>query len=421
MPRVVVVADDLTGAADTGVTFAQAGMATHVVWDVSRIPDAEVLVLSTESRECDEREAADRVRRVARVLAADPDVSADRPWFYKKIDSTLRGQPGPELYELMEGIGAARALVAPAFPRQGRTTMDGVHYVHGVPLANTTFGEEVPVSDVRVCFASAFPARSIAHIPLSVVRESVAAIVERMDSEAFRLFVADAEYDADLISLARAARASHTRVLSGSAGLARALAQVVSNENQSSLDAPISEHSAPKVSGWQGRGVLIVAASRHPVTVRQIAALEEAGVTVVRPPADWFLQAPEDDDAVVASLRYRLGLSEAVVLTTAGLPDLPGKSALLTERLADAVVALFEELSPAGLVLTGGAVAIAVCQALDAEALHLMGEVRAGIPWGAVVGGVAAGMPLVTKAGGFGEIDALIAVVRQVKRGGKDD
>jgi uncharacterized protein YgbK (DUF1537 family) len=166
---------------------------------------------------------------------------------------------------------------------------------------------------------------------------------------------------------------------------------------------------------------LIVAASRHPVTVRQIAALEEAGVTVVRPPADWFLQAPEDDDAVVASLRYRLGLSEAVVLTTAGLPDLPGKSALLTERLADAVVALFEELSPAGLVLTGGAVAIAVCQALDAEALHLMGEVRAGIPWGAVVGGVAAGMPLVTKAGGFGEIDALIAVVRQVKRGGKDD
>ncbi|MGC9347560.1 MAG: four-carbon acid sugar kinase family protein [Anaerolineae bacterium] len=420
MPRVVVVADDLTGAADTGVPFAQLGMATRVVWDVARRPKAEVLALSTESRECDRTEAAERVRHVAHVLAADPEIDEQRPWIYKKVDSTLRGHPGTELYELMEGMGAARALVAPAFPSQGRTTSGGLHYVHGVPLANTAFGEEVPVSDVRVRFAGGLPARSIAHVPIAVVREGVEAVVDTIDTLGFRVFVADAEHDADLVCLARAACESQTRVLCGSAGLAHALAEVVSEEDVSgeyasdegAVDTRRSEFDLPD---WWGDGVLVVAASRHPVTVRQIEALERAGVTVVRPPLDWFLHDLEADDPVVASLRYHLASAGAAVLTTQGLPDLPGKGVLLAEHLGRAVRTLFEGTCPAGLVLTGGALAIAVCEALDAEALHLVGEVEAGIPWGHLVGGVLEGMPLVTKAGGFGEGDALIAAVRRLE------
>jgi uncharacterized protein YgbK (DUF1537 family) len=65
----------------------------------------------------------------------------------------------------------------------------------------------------------------------------------------------------------------------------------------------------------------------------------------------------------------------------------------------------------AGLVLTGGDTAIAVANALEAEALWLRGEVRSGVPWGVWVGGPGAGLPVVTKAGGFGEEDTLIAAV----------
>ena len=78
MPSVVVVADDLTGAADTGVTFAQLGMATRVVWDVIRVPQAEVLVISTETRESDRSDAAARLRRVAHVLATDQEIAHSR-------------------------------------------------------------------------------------------------------------------------------------------------------------------------------------------------------------------------------------------------------------------------------------------------------------------------------------------------------
>jgi uncharacterized protein YgbK (DUF1537 family) len=318
------------------------------------------------------------------------------------------------LYELMEGVGAARALVAPAFPSQGRTTSGGLHYVHGVPLADTAFGDEVPISDVRVRFAGGIPANSVAHVPISVVREGVEAVVDAIDTGGFRVFVADAEGDADLFCLARAARASQTRVLCGSAGLAHALAALISEEGTKAEDAT-ETRSEVGLPDWQGDGVLVVAASRHPATVRQIEALERAGVVVIRPPIDWFLHGIEADDSVVASLRHQLTPSGAVVLTTQGLPDLPGKGVLLTERLARAVRTLFGEVRPAGLVVTGGSVAIAVCEALDAEALHLVGEVEPGIPWGYAVGGIAGGMPLVTKAGGFGDAGALIAAIRMLR------
>jgi uncharacterized protein YgbK (DUF1537 family) len=73
----------------------------------------------------------------------------------------------------------------------------------------------------------------------------------------------------------------------------------------------------------------------------------------------------------------------------------------------------------AGLVLMGGDVAFAVSAALEVEALWLRGEVQPGIPWGRYVGGLAPGLPVVTKAGGFGDDGALVEVVAFAARGWK--
>ena len=91
-----IVADDLTGACDTGALFAARGPVPVTVW-----PDpplrAPVSVVDTESRGLDPADAARRVAGVARNLA--------RTRFFKKIDSTLRGPIGAEL----ESIFYARA------------------------------------------------------------------------------------------------------------------------------------------------------------------------------------------------------------------------------------------------------------------------------------------------------------------------
>jgi len=72
-----IVADDLTGACDTGALFAARGPVPVTVW-----PDpplrAPVSVVDTESRALDPADAARRVAGVARSVA--------RTRFFKKID-----------------------------------------------------------------------------------------------------------------------------------------------------------------------------------------------------------------------------------------------------------------------------------------------------------------------------------------------
>jgi uncharacterized protein YgbK (DUF1537 family) len=63
-----------------------------------------------------------------------------------------------------------------------------------------------------------------------------------------------------------------------------------------------------------------------------------------------------------------------------------------------------------GIVLTGGDTALMVCGMLRARGIRLEREILPGIPWGRLIGGFADGTVVATKAGGFGEIDALVRV-----------
>lgn len=404
-PRVVVIADDLTGAADTGVTFAKQGAEAVVVWDVRTHVAPEVLILTTESRHLSREEA---MARVHTVVARIPGLGRDGgPWIYKKIDSTLRGHPGPELAALLGSLGNVRALVTPAFPAQGRSVRAGVHTVHGVPLTETPFGSEVSSSDVLHLMASGFPEAVMRSLRLPHIRKGVAAVARELQNAEVQIWIADAETEADLRTLARAAAVTGTlRVLCGSAGLAQALAEILAG-----TFGPQTMLTPAAPSGRDAdTGVLVIAASRHPQTLAQIAAAEAAGISILRPSPEWFAD-DADTEVEVRSLATALR-SGAAVLTTAGLPTLPGRERVLCARLARTVVALLGQVRPAGLVLTGGDAAIAVSQALQAEALRLQGEVAPGMPWGTLLGGLAPGLPVVTKAGGFGDKEALLAAIR---------
>src|SRR5687767_2433999 len=109
-----IVADDLTGACDTGSLFAGDAPVPLAVWPAAP-PPARVRVVDTESRALPAEEA---VARVTRVPALAP---ATR--YFKKIDSTLRGHVALEMDALMRAVGTESALVCPAFPAQGRVVI----------------------------------------------------------------------------------------------------------------------------------------------------------------------------------------------------------------------------------------------------------------------------------------------------------
>ena len=110
----VIFADDLTGANDTGVQFARLGLRTRVCFGALQgqsLDTSEVVVIDTDTRNCDAALAYQRVFTVAQSLAR-----RNLPVIYKKVDSTLRGALGAELDAVMDAYAIQLVVLSPAFP-----------------------------------------------------------------------------------------------------------------------------------------------------------------------------------------------------------------------------------------------------------------------------------------------------------------
>ncbi|HMH51679.1 MAG TPA: four-carbon acid sugar kinase family protein [Candidatus Acidoferrum sp.] len=354
-----IVADDLTGACDTGSLFAGEGPVPLAIWPAAPIR-AAVSVVDTESRAAG---ADDAVARVARVPALAP---ATR--YFAKIDSTLRGHVGLEVDALMRAAGLTTALVCPAFPAQGRVVIERLLLVDGVPLAATPTGRSAAASSSSVVdVLRARIDRPLAWIPLDQVRAGAARLTPRIGRLAGTVIVADAETDADLETLVDAALGSGiAMLLAGSAGLGRALACHLSLLRENVELSP-------------GGRWLLVAGSRHPATCAQVAAARAAGLCVIAAP-----DAPADDRHAVA------------------------------RRLAAEARTLLERESFDGVAVTGGETARALCEALGADAIELIGPPRHGLALARLSTPRHPALPLLTKAGGFGEPDLFVSMLLAV-------
>lgn len=354
-----IVADDLTGACDTGALFAGRGPVPVGVWP-RRPHGPGVGVVDTETRGLGAADAAGRVGAVA----------GEGPHF-KKIDSTLRGRIGAEIEALMAATGAATALVCPALPAQGRQVVDRVLTVDGVPVAETALAQdpEFPkpaTSSSVVDLLRPQLDRPLGWVPLAQIREDTGALVARLGRLAGTVLVVDAETDADLDRLAHAAVAlSPPPLLAGSAGLAQALARRLGL-----LGAPVLVPT--------GRRWLVVAGSRHPATRRQLAEARAAGLAVVAAP-----DVEEADRARVA----------ATVAAEA--------RAWLERGERDAVL------------VTGGETASALYAALQADGLELLGAILPGVALARLHAAAHPALPVITKAGGFGGPALLVSLLRE--------
>ena len=116
MVELLILADDFTGALDTGVQFAARGASTTVVtdpnFDFSKAdPTTQVLVMDAETRHLPPREAYRVIYR-----AVQNALSSGVSYIYKKTDSALRGNVGSELSAAMAASGVDRLPFIPAFP-----------------------------------------------------------------------------------------------------------------------------------------------------------------------------------------------------------------------------------------------------------------------------------------------------------------
>jgi uncharacterized protein YgbK (DUF1537 family) len=376
--RVAIVADDLTGALDAAAPFAGRGASTRVVVALEHLEaslDAwrgslpEVIAINTQSRHLAASAAAERVSRATTLLS----LIAPEQWF-KKIDSTLRGQVVAECLAMRKACGR-RLLLAPAVPAQGRTLRDAEVLVEGVPLASTAYGDDArsapPLGPLDEVFAreglrlSRLPAGSASGLPETDC-------------------VADAESDSDLDRLQAASLADAADwLMVGAAGLSAALARHLFGPLRPGLAIP---------RGTLSR--LYVVGSRSPRAVEQEERLRCAAPSL----------------SVVEAL-------EAWVSSPAVRPDLvipggPSDQAHDAEEVATVMAMRVEEVvgqwpsGPGLLFLTGGDIAMAVLSRLGVTFIQVEAEWSPGVATGFLDGDPRRWV--MTKAGGFGHPDLLV-------------
>src|ERR687898_3078878 len=217
---IAVIADDLTGAADTGVQFVHAGYRAAVFFRATEMvaDDLDAVAFDTDSRAMPAGFAAKRVVDAARVACGARIV-------YKKLDSTLRGNVAAELVAALGGARRERVVVAPAFPAAGRTTVGGIQRVNGVPVDETEMANDpnTPVSEAHIPNMLADTFSSVGALGVEDLADLE---LVRKTLEGYECVVVDAERDADLEALVRAVPDTDRVLWAGSAGLALALGSV---------------------------------------------------------------------------------------------------------------------------------------------------------------------------------------------------
>lgn len=391
MPDVILIADDLTGAADSAAPFASHGMSARLVFDRASELPAGVTALTTDSRDLPVHAARSAVAQACRWVAQAG--GADHLLF-KKIDSTLRGHLLEELEIVIAQFRIERLLLSPAFPAQGRTTLGARQHVHGIPLSQSSFATERTCDDLARLFdgLSGLPYREYR---LDAVRGDTSRLRRMLARPG--VHVPDIETDADMERCVDAALEAGVRGFAGAGGLGRALAYRTG-----------PRCAAPPGDTHLSSATLIVAGSRNQTTLNQVDAALRAGTPVVP------LSMEDDDWERTVTGHLQAGTSAIVSSVSAGLARETPET--IREQLGRGVERVIARSQPGSLILTGGDVAAAVCQSLGVRAISLRGELEPGIPVGTLEGGDASGLTVVTKAGGFGDRDAFRRLLGSVGR-----
>lgn len=413
--QIAVIADDITGAADTGVQFCPVVGPIHLAsaadGSFSTVIQTAGLSVFTDTRNVDAATATKRVRATGEMIRCmNPRL------VYKKIDSCLRGNVGAEIDALLQTIRAATSFVVPALPQQGRTTVNGVHRVNGVPVAETEIGRDplCPVRESRLSVLLSSQSRlPVGHVDLACIENGPAAMVDRVRmllNRGCRHITFDAEQTVHLDAVNRIARDHFEKILLvGSAGLAGSLSRMMAGE----LPIPAAA-DRPGIAKW-----LFVCGSSSRVLADQVAMLTRSTSWACHM-LDPFVMASSQGSAkrgkhlaglMDAWLRGSLIIGLKPIFDT-GPTESPDR---VVRGLAKVAAALLTAEASEGLFLSGGDTAESVRRQVAASALLIREEILPGLVWGELVGGPFNGLPVVTKAGAFGAADTLVQLINALK------
>lgn len=421
-----IIADDLTGANDTALQFHLRGCNTQIILDYKSLPDGkthtQAWAVSTETRNTDGNFARERVKIATKNLLDNYNIEH----FYKKLDSTLRGNIAPEILGMLEVLEWDAAIIVPAFPNEGRITVGGYHLLKGIPIERTELARDpqspIYESHIPTILASQLEESNeqdlIALLDLKTIMKGAGPILMKINeliSQGKKLIVADAVSSTDIEQVVLAAEKSNYNILQcGSAGAAQALGKIWLPEMK-------YQHIAKTIPELPK---LIISGSSTDLTASQLKKLADDDDIE----NTYFIELKFDDitennnTEIIDRAVRNLNKNNIVVIHSSKLIDnCDDLSKILFEHeltkhkfaslIGDYLAELTKEIvnqKEVILITVGGETSYKCCKAIDSEIIQLIDEVAPAIPlcidhkaqW------------IVTKSGNLGNPNTLIEVIK---------
>ena len=434
MHDLLVIADDFTGALDTGIQFTAMGVKTRVVADSAAAFSAaecadvcaqngsvrateierqekQVLSVNTDSRPLSGQEAYERVYTLA-YRARNAGVSH----VYKKTDSGMRGNIGPELKAVMDAFDENVLAFIPAMPASGRVTENGIQYINGVPVNESVYGKD-PFEPVRFADAADI-IRSQADVDVvKVPRDAYAKVSTEYLRRTILLF--DAQTQEDLFAIASVLKKKGAvKLLAGCAGFATAYQTLLEPE----------ENAAQPM--MQTGGLLALTGSQNAITIKQEEYAAAHGFTRVSLTNEQKLAGIKilEEEAWLDKLYEEVCRTDRFLLDTLDIPgcesvlsyaqtqgvDLVGIRARIPQTLGAIAGAMLQRGLDRTISMTGGDTLMGFMRHMGVKELIPVCEIGKG----AVLSIMNLGerqVQIISKSGGLGEDDIFLKMFEKVR------
>ncbi len=426
-----IIADDLTGANDTALQFKKCNAKTKILLDYSIPPEndlsTEIWAISTESRNISAEQAEARMLETIENLNKNLNLE----YFYKKIDSTLRGNIARETLTMVKTLNYDAAIVIPAFPSEGRITVGGYHLSKGTPIGRTEMARD-PHSPITESYVPSLfknqlkedEQNMVGLIGLKTIMNGAGPILIKINElikEGKKLIIADSASSVDIEQVVLAINKSNYKILpAGTAATGSILAKLWLPEDD------ITEKNEQIIMPQMPN--LIISGSATQINSNQIEQLDKTydfdNIHTLPLTVEMVLNGINDD--FVNDIVSQLSSGDTVVIHSSkllenfdGFSDDSLRGELSRANLASKITDYLAELTKAItdkikvlLITLGGETSYKCCNAISAKELIMKDEVAPAIAlcvdyknqW------------IITKSGNLGNPKTLIEILKYVEK-----
>lgn len=411
MVELLIIADDLTGAIDTGVQLAKQGISTTIIHhpktNLQKLLDeidSTVLVFNTESRHIQKQEAAKRVANVVKVSKAK---GIKR--FYKKTDSTMRGNIGAELDAFLKETGQNSIPFIPAHPKLKRFTKNGYHYIGEQLLHETEFGND-PLEPIKVSFLPHLLQKQSSLEIKSITTSDYDSIPE---NEGIQVFDCHSEKELEKIG-SILFKNDLQNSIAGSAAMCEVLPVLFHLKSD--------KVNPPKLY----EPTLIVNGSLNKISLSQVRYAYEKGIKTITIPLELLYDSKfkknQSFPFLLAEIQKEIATEHNIILSSSNFQSETHNQnfseshyEFMSTQIGSVVAAILNELQIGTLVVFGGDTLMRTMNSMDCQYITPKWEILPGVAL-SLVSLKKSAIHIVTKPGGYGENNVILQLLNYIKK-----